>query len=56
MKEISFWFQDQHEVEKMFRLHSSGLPASNVHNIIFIVRPRLCLMETVAQCLLKWVF
>ncbi|KAK0047696.1 vacuolar protein sorting-associated protein 33A isoform X1 [Biomphalaria pfeifferi] len=45
--------KDQHEVEKMYGLHSSGLPASNVHNIIFIVRPRLCLMETVAQCLLN---
>ncbi|KAH9503153.1 Vacuolar protein sorting-associated protein 33A [Bulinus truncatus] len=45
--------KEQHEVERMFRLESSGLPASNVQNIIFIVRPRLSLMETVAQCLLK---
>ncbi|KAH9519046.1 hypothetical protein Btru_008991 [Bulinus truncatus] len=46
--------KEQHEVERMFRLESSGLPASNVQNIIFIVRPRLSLMETVAQCLLNF--
>ncbi|CAL1537718.1 unnamed protein product [Lymnaea stagnalis] len=45
--------KEHHEVERMFRLQSSGLPTSQVQNIIFIVRPRLNLMETIAQCLLS---
>ncbi|CAG5119015.1 unnamed protein product, partial [Candidula unifasciata] len=45
--------KEQHEVERMFRLQSSGLPASSVQNIIFIVRPRLSLMEVISQCLLS---
>ncbi|KAK3771335.1 hypothetical protein RRG08_024291 [Elysia crispata] len=45
--------KEQHEVERMFRLEASGLPSSNVQNIIFITRPRLHLMEIIAQCLLN---
>ncbi|XP_052075554.1 vacuolar protein sorting-associated protein 33A-like isoform X1 [Mytilus californianus] len=43
----------EHEVEKMFPLQTSGLPPSNVQNIIFIARPRLKLMDLIAQNLLQ---
>ncbi|XP_021346292.1 vacuolar protein sorting-associated protein 33A-like isoform X1 [Mizuhopecten yessoensis] len=43
----------EHEVEKMFPLRSSGLPPSNVQNIIFVTRPKLSLMEQIAQNLLQ---
>ena len=46
------WFiiylQD-HEVEKMFPLRTGSLPASNVQNIVFLTRPRLELMDKIAQ-------
>ncbi|XP_059169291.1 vacuolar protein sorting-associated protein 33A-like isoform X2 [Physella acuta] len=45
--------KEQHEVERMFRLQSTGLPASNVQNIIFITRPKLSLMSTIASCLVS---
>ncbi|KAK3088447.1 hypothetical protein FSP39_019326 [Pinctada imbricata] len=43
----------EHEVEKMFPLSANGLPQSNVQNIIFVTRPRLNLMEQIAQTLLQ---
>ncbi|XP_077995309.1 vacuolar protein sorting-associated protein 33A-like [Glandiceps talaboti] len=39
----------EHEVDKMFPLRAGRLPSSNVRNIIFITRPKLELMELVAQ-------
>ncbi|XP_070204559.1 vacuolar protein sorting-associated protein 33A-like isoform X1 [Littorina saxatilis] len=38
-----------HEVEKMFPLRTGSLPPSNVQNIVFLTRPRLELMEKIAQ-------
>lgn len=46
-------FQQEHEVEKMFPLSDKGLPPSNVQNIIFVTRPKLHLMEQIAQNLLQ---
>ncbi|XP_064612161.1 vacuolar protein sorting-associated protein 33A-like [Liolophura sinensis] len=43
----------EHEVEKMFPLQGTALPPSNVHNIIFVSRPRLELMDQVAQSVLQ---
>ncbi|XP_052712538.1 vacuolar protein sorting-associated protein 33A-like isoform X1 [Crassostrea angulata] len=43
----------EHEVEKMFPLSDKGLPPSNVQNIIFVTRPKLHLMEQIAQNLLQ---
>ncbi|XP_041347888.1 vacuolar protein sorting-associated protein 33A-like [Gigantopelta aegis] len=43
----------EHEVEKMFPLRSAGLPQSNVQNIVFITRPKLDLMEIIAQNILQ---
>ena len=43
-----------HEVEKMFPLRAGSLPASNVQNIVFLTRPKLELMEKIAQNLHKW--
>ncbi|CAG2204838.1 VPS33A [Mytilus edulis] len=42
----------EHEVEDV-SLQTSGLPPSNVQNIIFIARPRLKLMDLIAQNLLQ---
>ncbi|KAE8635138.1 hypothetical protein XENTR_v10002524 [Xenopus tropicalis] len=39
----------EHEVEKMFTLKSGPLPSSDVKNIIFFVRPRLELMDIIAD-------
>uniref|UniRef100_A0A0G2KAN2 Vacuolar protein sorting-associated protein 33A n=1 Tax=Rattus norvegicus TaxID=10116 RepID=A0A0G2KAN2_RAT len=39
----------EHEVEKMFTLKGSRLPAADVKNIIFLVRPRLELMDMIAE-------
>ncbi|MEQ2202632.1 Vacuolar protein sorting-associated protein 33A, partial [Xenoophorus captivus] len=39
----------EHEVEKMFTLKSGRLPSADVKNIIFFVRPRLELMDIIAQ-------
>ncbi|KAI4820397.1 hypothetical protein KUCAC02_028377 [Chaenocephalus aceratus] len=39
----------EHEVEKMFTLKSGRLPAADVKNIIFFVRPRLELMDIIAE-------
>ncbi|CAJ0963054.1 unnamed protein product [Ranitomeya imitator] len=38
-----------HDVEKMFTLKSGPLPSSDVKNIIFFVRPRLELMDIIAE-------
>ncbi|KAK7934212.1 hypothetical protein WMY93_005108 [Mugilogobius chulae] len=39
----------EHEVEKMFTLKRGRLPSADVKNIIFFVRPRLELMEIIAD-------
>ncbi|KAB0400266.1 hypothetical protein E2I00_018276, partial [Balaenoptera physalus] len=39
----------EHEVEKMFTLKGSRLPAADVKNIIFVVRPRLELMDIISE-------
>ncbi|XP_073483007.1 vacuolar protein sorting-associated protein 33A [Aquarana catesbeiana] len=39
----------EHEVEKMFTLKLGPLPQSDVKNIIFFVRPRLELMDIIAE-------
>ncbi|KAM4707633.1 vacuolar protein sorting-associated protein 33A [Discoglossus pictus] len=39
----------EHEVEKMFTLKAGQLPAAEVKNIIFLVRPRLELMDIIAD-------
>ncbi|XP_051017460.1 vacuolar protein sorting-associated protein 33A [Acomys russatus] len=39
----------EHEVEKMFTLKGGRLPAADVKNIIFLVRPRLELMDIIAE-------
>nr|BAB31735.1 unnamed protein product [Mus musculus] len=43
----------EHEVEKMFTLKGSRLPAADVKNIIFLVRPRLELMDIIAENVLS---
>ncbi|XP_040842995.1 vacuolar protein sorting-associated protein 33A isoform X2 [Ochotona curzoniae] len=43
----------EHEVEKMFTLKGSRLPAADVKNIIFFVRPRLELMDIIADNVLS---
>ncbi|MBZ3891445.1 Vacuolar protein sorting-associated protein 33A [Sciurus carolinensis] len=43
----------EHEVEKMFTLKGSRLPAADVKNIIFFVRPRLELMDVIAENVLS---
>ena len=45
----------EHEVDKMFPLRPGRLPANTVQNIVFITRPKLSLMELVAQNVLKLV-
>jgi len=42
-------------VDKMFPLRPGRLPSNTVQNIVFITRPRLSLMELVAQNVLKLV-
>uniref|UniRef100_UPI003AABE75D vacuolar protein sorting-associated protein 33A isoform X2 n=1 Tax=Centroberyx gerrardi TaxID=166262 RepID=UPI003AABE75D len=39
----------EHEVEKMFTLKGGRLPPADVKNIIFFVRPRLELMDIIAE-------
>ncbi|CAL9708472.1 unnamed protein product [Knipowitschia caucasica] len=39
----------EHEVEKMFTLKRGRLPSADVKNIIFFVRPRIELMEIIAD-------
>lgn len=41
-------------MEKMFTLKGSRLPAADVKNIIFFVRPRLELMDTIAENVLRY--
>ncbi len=45
---ISF-FQKEHEVEKMFTLKGGRIPSAAVKNIVFFVRPRLELMDIIAE-------
>jgi len=45
----------EHEVDKMFPLRPGRLPVNTVQNIVFITRPKLSLMELVAQNVLKLV-
>ena len=49
---VSFYSQE-HDVEKMFPLRAQPLPPSNVQNVIFVTRPKLDLMDQIAQNLLK---
>lgn len=44
----------EHEVEKMFTLKGNRLPAADVKNIIFLVRPRLELMDIIAENVLRY--
>ncbi|XP_029426745.1 LOW QUALITY PROTEIN: vacuolar protein sorting-associated protein 33A-like [Rhinatrema bivittatum] len=39
----------EHEVEKMFTLKAGRLPAADVKNVIFFVRPKLELMDIIAE-------
>uniref|UniRef100_A0A8C5LQK2 VPS33A core subunit of CORVET and HOPS complexes n=1 Tax=Leptobrachium leishanense TaxID=445787 RepID=A0A8C5LQK2_9ANUR len=39
----------EHEVEKMFTLKAGPLPSADVKNIIFFVRPKLELMDIIAE-------
>ncbi|XP_056391212.1 protein lava lamp isoform X2 [Hyla sarda] len=43
----------EHEVEKMFTLKAGPLPSSDVKNIIFFVRPKLELMDIIAENILR---
>uniref|UniRef100_A0A452IP18 Vacuolar protein sorting-associated protein 33A n=1 Tax=Gopherus agassizii TaxID=38772 RepID=A0A452IP18_9SAUR len=43
----------EHEVEKMFTLKAGRLPPADVKNIIFLVRPRLELMDIIAENVLS---
>ncbi|XP_053135694.1 vacuolar protein sorting-associated protein 33A isoform X1 [Hemicordylus capensis] len=43
----------EHEVEKMFTLKAGRLPLADVKNIIFFVRPRLELMDIIAENVLS---
>ncbi|XP_015273145.1 PREDICTED: vacuolar protein sorting-associated protein 33A [Gekko japonicus] len=43
----------EHEVEKMFTLKPGRLPLADVKNIIFFVRPRLELMDIIAENVLS---
>ena len=49
-----FAFQE-HEVEKMFTLKGGRLPPADVKNIIFFVRPRLELMDIIAENVFRFV-
>uniref|UniRef100_A0A8C2XAI8 VPS33A core subunit of CORVET and HOPS complexes n=1 Tax=Cyclopterus lumpus TaxID=8103 RepID=A0A8C2XAI8_CYCLU len=46
----------EHEVEKMFTLKSGRVPPADVKNIIFFVRPRLELMDIIAENVFRSVF
>uniref|UniRef100_A0AAQ5ZZT2 VPS33A core subunit of CORVET and HOPS complexes n=1 Tax=Amphiprion ocellaris TaxID=80972 RepID=A0AAQ5ZZT2_AMPOC len=46
----------EHEVEKMFTLKSGRLPSADVKNIIFFVRPRLELMDIIAENVFRCVY
>lgn len=43
----------EHEVEKMFTLKPGRLPAADVKNIIFFVRPKLELMDIITENILR---
>jgi len=47
------FYMQEHEVDKMFPLRPGRLPANTVQNIVFITRPKLSLIELVAQNVLK---
>lgn len=42
-------FNKEHEVEKMFTLKGGRIPSAAVKNIVFFVRPRLELMDIIAE-------
>ena len=42
-------------MDKMFPLRAGRLPYSTVQHVIFIVRPKLALMDIVAENVHKWV-
>lgn len=43
----------EHEVEVMFPLRPGRLPPSQVHNVIFITRPKPSLMDIIANNVLR---
>ena len=49
MLNVHYCVLKEHEVEKMFTLKSGRLPSADVKNIIFFVRPRLELMDIIAE-------
>lgn len=44
----------EHEVEKMFTLKPGRLPQADVKNVIFFVRPKLELMDIIADNVLRY--
>lgn len=52
---IVYWclIVKEHEVEKMFTLKSGRLPPADVKNIIFFVRPKLELMDIIAENVIR---
>lgn len=46
---LHFIFTKEHEVEKMFTLKGGRIPSAAVKNIVFFVRPRLELMDIIAE-------
>ena len=51
VKVIFMW--QEHGADKMYMLNPGKLPTNEVTNIIFICRPKLSLMESVAQNVLR---
>ena len=49
MLNVHYCVLKEHGVEKMFTLKSGRLPSADVKNIIFFVRPRLELMDIIAE-------
>ena len=45
----------EHEVEVMFPLGPGRLPPSQVHNVIFITRPKPSLMDIIADNVLRYI-
>ncbi|KAG8187464.1 hypothetical protein JTE90_009533 [Oedothorax gibbosus] len=43
----------EHEVTKMFQLRTKSFPTVDAQNIVFIVRPKLALMDVIADYILK---
>ena len=50
---LVFILCQEHEVEVMFPLRPGRLPPSQVHNVIFITRPKPSLMDVIADNVLR---